>query len=506
MYLSRRQKIWMENFKEHQIEGVEWMWKRISARKGVVLSDEMGTGKTMQALEIAKRVWSQIGKSILIVAPCTLLQNWKKEMDKMGFSIPARVVRSSDAGAENVLRGADGNYIVILNYELLQRKKGQILQSFFDLVIFDEAQRIKNRETMISKVSRLIDARSKMCITGTPIQNSLSELWSITETVRPGYFGDYQRFKSEIEEPLKKSTLKNSTELEKQKGASIKEHINMLLSEIVIRRTKEDLAGFSENIPEGGLAIPRRKEHTIYCPLTREQQSVYKRVLRNDLTRATVMGKRAPLKSIAHLKSICSHPIMADSELTRWSDSGKMQVIHRLLFMWRHTNRKILLFSQYKETLRILQSITGRNTYRIDGDSPIRKREEVFNTFGSKEGLEVLLMSMKVGGVGINLQKSDTVILFDIDWNPFNEEQAKGRAHRMGQKKEVEIYRLICRGTIEESIEIVQEVKKTISKGVLDGIKSKQVFDKVDLCRLFHYSHDPLDITDLDTLASPEYK
>ncbi|KAI5160417.1 DNA excision repair protein ERCC-6 [Nematocida ausubeli] len=493
----------MKKFKDHQIEGVEWMWERVRNRKGVVLSDEMGTGKTLQSLEIIQRVWNSIGKSVLIVAPCTLLHNWEKEMEKFQFPIPARIVRSSDTNVVQLVNAADGEYILIVNYELLQKKKSVFLQTFFDLVVFDEAQRIKNHTTWVSRISRTIDAMCKICVTGTPIQNSLSELWSIAETVRPGYFGDYTMFKAEIEDPLKKSTLKHATELEKRKGASIKKHINELIADIVIRRTKKEI--FNEEFKKReGLFVPKRKEYVIYCGFTEEQEAVYNDVLNMDLVKSTVLGRKSPLKSISHLKSVCSHPSLVDKRVTSWHASGKMKVIHRLLFMWRSSNRKIILFSQYKNTLKILERFIDTHVYRIDGDSPIGKREEIFKIFGSKDGMEVLLMSMKVGGVGVNLQKSDTVILFDIDWNPFNEEQAKGRAHRIGQEKEVEVYRLLCKGTIEETIQMIQDVKRTISKGVLDGVSSKKVFDKVDLCKLFHYSHDPTDVTDIDNLVPTE--
>lgn len=496
----------MVDLKEHQIFGVEWMWEKVKKRQGAILGDEMGTGKTAQVLKIAERVWNEIGKSILIVAPCTLLQNWKEEISHFDIKVPVRIVRSGEKGIQRILRNSDEKYILLAGYELIQRREADIMRMYFDLLVLDEAQRIKNKDTKISQLCRKIDARSKICITGTPVQNNLCELWSLMETVKPGHFGDYQRFKTEIEEPLKRSTLKASLPEDRIKGEGIRQHINNLVNETVLRRTKEHL----------GIKIPEKTEHMVYCSLTEEQQKCYEAALGMDIMRSTVMGKTNPLKTIMYLKGICSHPsavcLESISDTTKedfrkenrlkttrsWKESGKMRALHRLFFLWRESSRKIIVFSQYKEVLRILENMCKDiDTYRIDGETRIPKREEIFKEFGNSDGMEVLFMTTKVGGVGVNLQKSNIVVLFDMDWNPFNEEQAKGRSHRIGQKNKVEVYRFMCKGTIEESIQIVQEVKTIISKGVLDGVKSKKAFEKVDLCKLFHYSHDPEDVTDL---------
>ncbi|KAI5189198.1 DNA excision repair protein ERCC-6 [Nematocida minor] len=495
----------MVSLKEHQLAGVDWMWEKVKNRRGVILGDEMGTGKTAQVLKVVERVWETVGKSVLIVAPCTLLQNWKREMKNFDINIPVKIVRNGDASIQKTLRSADGNYILIAGYELVQKREADIMRMYFDILVLDEAQRVKNRNTKISKLCRAVDARAKICITGTPIQNNLSELWSIVEMVKPGHFGDYQKFKTEIEGPLKQSTLKTALPEDRKKGEGIKQHINKLISEIVLRRTKEQL----------GMQIPEKTEHIIYCPLSEAQQEKYASALEMDIMRSTVMGKTNPLKTITYLKGICSHPsavcsidisgeVPKDKKKRRsgksklWTESGKMKTLHRLLFQWRNSKRKVIVFSQYKEVLRILEDMCSENIfYKIDGDTPVHRRQEIFQIFGNSGGLEILLMTTKVGGVGVNLQQSNTVILFDMDWNPFNEEQAKGRAHRIGQMHEVEVYKFVCKGTIEETIGMVQEVKKSISEGILDGAKTKKAFEKVDLCKLFHYSHDPDDITEL---------
>ncbi|KAH9387291.1 DNA excision repair protein ERCC-6 [Nematocida major] len=485
----------MVGLSKHQEQGVEWLWEKVQAKKGAILGDEMGTGKTAQVLAVIERVWSEIGQSVLVLAPCTLLENWRREAAKFHCRFPVKILRSPDEDLSLSICRAEGEYVILTNYELFYRNREAFLGLFFDLVVLDEAHRVKNVKTRITRAAKEVDARSKICITGTPIQNSLAELWSIVEIVRPGYFGDFSRFKEEVALPLKRSTLKSASPREKAQGEIVRQRINSLLGETVLRRTKADV----------GVAV-EKEEHVIFCPLTESQQKAYERVLGSDVYSErgakTLLGRGSPLKAVGRLRSICNHPVYAEKEMTHWRESGKMQAVHRLLFLWRKSGRKIVLFSQYREVLRILERMCRdigvlERVYRIDGSSPISERERVLKEFGGSSGVEIFLVSSRVGGEGVNLQRADTVIIFDVDWNPYNEEQAKGRVARMGQLEKVEVFRLMCRGTVEESVLDVQGVKKAVAAGVLDRVPVGKLFEKVDLCRLFHYEHDPEDVSDI---------
>lgn len=488
------------------------MWERVKRRKGFILGDEMGMGKTRQVLEVIVKAWEENKRSILILAPVTLLRNWAQEMKKFNIQIENVIVHAQDKNIPFMLRDAEGHRIVLMGYELALKKRNTILREYFNLLILDEAQRIKNRATGISVICKKINAEVKICITGTPLQNSLSELWSLAETVRPGCLGDPDRFKAEIEEPMKRSKLKRATEEEKAKGDAISEHLKEILEDVILRRAKKDI--FNEQMP------PQMKEVIISCPLTETQQKMYNKALKEDQVQAAVLGNTSPLKTISALRRICAHSILEKSKSVSISktrikktstsnriksdtsndtllDSGKVQVVHKLLFQWRKKNKKVLIFSQYKEILLVLEELLSAPTKRIDGDTAPSKRMKIIEEFGKEKVTEVLLLTTKVGGIGVNIQKANTVILFDMDWNPFNDEQAKGRTHRMGQLQEVTIFRLICRGTIEDSISVCQQIKKDISSKVLEGAASKRLFEKIDLCRLFHYSYDPEDVTDI---------
>ncbi|KAI5189560.1 DNA excision repair protein ERCC-6 [Nematocida sp. AWRm77] len=489
-----------DRLKKHQLAGVEWMWERVQRRKGCILGDEMGMGKTVQILSLLERAWNAEKKSVLILVPTTLLQVWSNEAKKFDLGMSFVCVHSEHKNTTRILKEADGKYAVLMGYEQALKKEKLIRRMYFDVLVMDEAQRVKNRKSRVSALCKNIDAGSKVCVTGTPIQNNLSELWTVVDMVQPNLLGDSGRFKAEIEDPLRRSKLKRATEEEKRKGEAISKHLHAIVSEVLLRRTKEEVC----------LVLPEKKEAVVFCPLTETQQRLYLEALQEDQVVSTVQGKTNPLKTIWYLRRICSHPFLhgsksksgrkrgAPEEKALLQDSGKVRVLLQLVAHWKTQRRKILVFSQYREVLDILERVLKRlNVQRIDGALSVRKRAEVLETFGRTEETEVLLLTTKVGGVGINIPRANTVVLYDMDWNPFNDDQAQARAHRIGQTQTVEVFRLTCKGTIEDSVRTCQGIKKEIARGVLKGEDKRKLFDKVDLCRLFHYSHDPEDVTDV---------
>lgn len=496
---------------DHQTAGIEWIWDRVEKRKGCILGDEMGLGKTLQILRVIDRFWKTRGKSVLVIVPTTLLRNWEAEIKKFAVDVPYLVVH---AGSEVwcALQKADGNHVLLLTYETAQRKASLLKKASFDLLVVDEAQRIKNRDTQISNVCRAIDCPVKICITGTPVQNTLGELWTLIDTVRPKYLGDSNAFKVEYQDVLRRAKQKNASREDRLQGEAATQKLRMMLEDVILRRTKKEVL----------IKLPEKREYIVPCILSPAQKQAYKDTLRDDLMRATLLGKENPLVAITALRRICSgctpkrdsrnhtaeekepnkqarstgkEPESASQlgrNISEPSMLPKPLAVLRLLRKWKRRSepRKVLVFSQFKDALdgisRRLRAAQIPHQ-RMDGCTPVGKRLEIIKEFGRAQGVEALLLTTKVGGVGLNITAANTVMLLDMDWNPFNDDQAKGRAHRLGQTQEVEVYKFICQGTIEDVIHSNQQIKKDISEGVLEGKRRKRLFDKIDLCRLFHF-------------------
>lgn len=480
---------------EHQKEGALWMEQRIKRREGFILGDEMGLGKTFQILSIIHGLWARNARRVMVVAPLTLIANWEKEIEKFRMQIGTSVISSKTTKKEMgaILGSFSRNQTVIITtYEIVVKHIGNFARVYMDAVVLDEGQRIKNRETKVSGSCKQLRADVKAVVTGTPMQNNLSELWNLVDFVRPGHLGDPHRFKAEVEDPIKRSKLKRAGALDKDRGERLQEELKEQMQGIILRRKKSETA----------VEIGPKKEVIVYCPLSKQQRRMYREALEGEAVRRTVEGKDNPLKTIYRLRQLCNHPcLLEEGGCPPLSDteqlikaSGKMRVLVALAEGWKRENKNALVFSQSKRLLRIAEaSLAARlnvRVHRIDSGVPVEKRAAVIRAFGASGEPEILLLSTRVGGVGLSLVRASRVVIFDMDWNPFNDEQAKDRAHRIGQRDAVEVYKLICPGTIEDAIYSNQELKKSLSEGVLSKRSPRALFDKVDLCRLFHFSYD----------------
>jgi DNA excision repair protein ERCC-6 len=473
---------------KHQEEGVSWIMSRIDRGKGFILGDEMGMGKTIQILKVLERLYKRGNKSLCVVVPLTLLNSWTEEIDKFGVEIDWVRVRDRKEVPEAIEMVCKSGALVIATYEVISRSIALIKQVWFDLVLFDEGHRIKNRETLLSKRCKEIRSEVKGVISGTPVQNNLLELWNLVDAVSPGYLGDPHRFREEVELPIKRSKIKRVGREERVRGERIEEDLKERIGEVLLVRRKSQVE----------LDIPKKKEILLYSPLSRRQRRLYEETLREEATLRAVKGEESPLRLIHRLRSICNHPALLNKEQPAESDpaaivrdSGKFRVLEALLREWKKKGRSALIFSQSRRILRWIDLSMDRSIkrYRMDGETPLEERASMVRSFNGSKQMEVLLLTTKVGGVGLNLERASRVLLFDMDWNPFNDEQAKGRAHRIGQKSRVRVYRLLCPGTIEEAILTNQELKKALSDGITSS-KRRRLLDKIDLCRLFHFSYD----------------
>jgi superfamily II DNA or RNA helicase len=423
----------------YQRLGVEWLLFLSRHQLGGILADEMGLGKTLQvltAVAIKKRT-----RPTLIVCPKTLLFNWQNEARRFTPDLKTVVVHGSQSARNRLLKQAAEFDLLITSYPLLQRDIGHFSQITFDCCILDEAQMIKNPETHLARHVKKINAHQRIALTGTPMENSLMDLWSIFDFILPGYLGHHDAFRVRYEQGGHESLLNR-------------------IRPFILRRTKADV--LSE--------LPAKVEETIYASLTQNQLAQYQQVLtqvRKSISdeiqlRGSGQQRIAVLAGLTRLRQICNHPgLLEDDYRFIHGLSGKLELFDDLLQSLLANGHKVLVFSQFTQMLAIL---THRLQERMIAfsylDGQTRDRQQVIQRFNRDGQVSVFLISLKAGGFGLNLTAADTVILFDPWWNPMVENQAADRAHRFGQSRVVTVYRLITQNTIEEKMVILQERKR----------------------------------------------
>lgn len=446
---------WLRNY---QITGFKWFKTLSACGFGGILGDEMGLGKTFQAITFitSEKEEGRLKNKALIVCPTSLVYNWVMEFEK--FSKDLKVVAISGTKKErNDLIEAIKDYdVIITSYALIRRDIEFYEKETFDLCIIDEAQYIKNPTSLNAQSVKEIKARSRFAMTGTPIENSLTELWSIFDFIMPGYLKTHGRFSKEFETPIIK-----------EKNEAVLQDLLKLIRPFILRRFKKDVA----------LELPPKIEHKIIVDMTLEQKKLYysyvdafKHEMDEEIKEKGFNKSRMKILSlITRLRQICCDPASFIENYD--GDSGKYMALYDILEEALENNRKVLVFSQFTKILGSIKEALRRKGIRVmylDGAVPSRERVELVKSFNEGEP-GVFLISLKAGGTGLNLTSADMVIHFDPWWNPAVENQAVDRAHRIGQKNTVEVIKLIAKGTIEEKIYNIQEKKKEIIDKVLDG-------------------------------------
>jgi superfamily II DNA or RNA helicase len=427
----------------YQETGVKWMYRLSELEMGGILADDMGLGKTLQTLTfIAER-----GGSGLVVCPSSLVSNWAAECKKW---VPELTIALHVGGSRGAIPEVD---VVITSYAIL-RIDSEKFQAFeFEIAILDEAQKIKNPEAQISKAAHRLNAKHRFALSGTPVENSLQDLWSIMEFALPGYLGPRKPFLDRFEKPLRKG------------GApSLARRLARKLKPVVLRRLKKDVAQ----------DLPDRIEQVRYCELAPQQQTIYRQLLQESRAQveAAADGRKrmVALTALLRLRQACCDLRLLPGLKVEDKDAGvKLEELEELLTEAIAGGHRVLVFSQFVQLLQGVVPILLSNQWDycyLDGST--KRRGEVVERF--QEGkAPVFLISLKAGGVGLNLTAADTVIHLDPWWNPAVEAQATDRAHRIGQKSVVTSYKLITRGTVEEKILALQEEKKKMMEAVLDG-------------------------------------
>ena len=430
--------------RDYQKKGIQWLQMLHHYGFGGILADDMGLGKTLQTIAfLSSQV--QADTSVLILAPSGLIYNWADEFQKFAPDLDVVVVHGLKSHRESIL--AENHQIYVTSYATFRQDSEIYRDLSFDFLFLDEAQVMKNAQTKIAQSLRRFVVPSVFALSGTPIENHLGELWSIFQIVLPGLL------------PAKKEFMKLSTE-----------RVAQFIKPFVMRRKKEEvlteLPDLIEVVYKNEL---EDQQKAIYLAQLQQMQERLGQVSDSEFQRNRV----EILTGLMHLRQICDTPALFMEDYQ--GESGKLDSLRDLLVQIAEAGHRVLIFSQFRGMLdRIEQELPdlGLTSFKITGSTPSQERQEMTKAFNQGER-DVFLISLKAGGVGLNLTGADTVILVDLWWNPAVESQAIGRAHRMGQEQAVEVYRLVTRGTIEEKIQELQEKKKNLVSEILDGTESR---------------------------------
>ena len=446
--------------RNYQITGYKWLRTLADYNLGGILADDMGLGKTLQSIVYIKSI-KDLDKSakFLVVCPSSLVYNWQDELETFAPDLTSTIIIGTPEERESIINNDLSTDVWITSYPLIRRDIHLYQDIDFNTIFIDEAQNIKNPNSLNSKSVKLIKAKHRFAITGTPIENSLTELWSIFDFIMPNYLSSHSKFTKEIEKPI----------LRGDKEAL--EELNRRTAPFILRRMKKDVL----------TELPDKIEEKKVSDMTEEQRKVYLSYLasiKSEIdqeieSKGFERSKIMILSALTRLRQICCHPATFLDNYE--GGSGKLMMLMDILEEALANGHRILLFSQFTSMLSIIKdSLDEANIsyFYLDGSTKAKERTDNVKRFNEGEG-DVFLISLKAGGTGLNLTGADTVIHFDPWWNPAVEDQATDRAHRMGQEKTVHVMKMITKGTIEEKIFKLQQKKKDLSDAV---IHSKEIF------------------------------
>jgi superfamily II DNA or RNA helicase len=448
------------NFKgelrHYQKAGYNWFSFLREYNFGGCLADDMGLGKTIQTLAMLQKLKEEDQQSAthstsLIIMPTSLIYNWLNEAKK--FTPTLKILSHTGTNRNKEVSHFDNFDVVITTYGIT-RVDSEILQGFyFNYIILDESQNIKNPSSKSFKAVRMLKSRHKLVLSGTPIENSVSDLWTQLTFLNPGLLGTQSFFNEEYVQAI-----------EKRKDEDKARKLQAIIKPFVLRRTKEQVAA----------ELPPKTEHIFYCDMSEDQAAYYektKSAYRNDLLSSMDNGTYAQkqiqiLQGLTALRQLANHPVMIDEEYR--SDSGKFENVMHTLDNVLKGGHKVLIFSQFVKHLDIFRKHLEKESIHyayLDGST--RNRGEIVSEFQQNEDLRVFLISIKAGGVGLNLTQADYVFILDPWWNPAIEQQAIDRTHRIGQDKKVFIYKFISKDTVEEKILALQRRKKSLASSLI---------------------------------------
>ena len=427
--------------REYQMKGFKWFKTLSELGFGGILADEMGLGKTIQTIVF---LLSEKSKRTLIVCPTSLIYNWKDEFQKFAPSLKVLIVH----GAKRIdtINNTRDYDVILTTYGTLRLDINYYEDIIFDYCIIDEGQNIKNASTQNTKVIKEIKAKTRFALTGTPIENNLTELWSIFDFVMPGYLYSKEVFQEKFI----------------SKGEGNLENLKLLIKPFILRRTKKEVMR----------ELPDKVENKILVEMTASQKALYSNYIKRvkHAMKNNKDGKIEILSYLTKLRQICLDPSLIVEDYN--GGSGKLKVAVELIKEHIDAGNKVLLFSQFTSALDKIGECLDKeeiNFFQLQGKTKPKDRIKLVKDFNSSESVKVFLISLKAGGTGLNLTSANLVIHFDPWWNPAVEDQATDRAHRIGQENIVEVIRLVAKGTIEEKIILLQEDKKELINDILTG-------------------------------------
>jgi len=442
----------------YQQIGLKWLWTNITKGFGACVADDMGLGKTIQVISLLLKMKEDglLKKPVLVICPTTLMGNWMKELQMFAPSLDAVIYH----GAERQL---DVNHDIILTtYAIMRIDVEELKKHTWGVIIVDEAQNIKNPDTAQTLAIKMLKSDVKIAMTGTPVENRLTELWSIFDFINKGYLGSLKDFQKSYAIPIERFK-------ENSRAAKLK----MSVSPFVLRRLKTDKNVITD--------LPEKMVLNEYCYLSKPQAVLYEKTLNEMMEKIsgfTGINRRGNIfKLITALKQICNHPyqFLKSGEMGK-EQSGKMEKCISTVQTILENGEKTLIFTQYKEMGDILTKIIAQecNTEPLffHGSLTVPQREELINKFQNDDDTKVMILSLKAGGTGLNLTSATNVIHYDLWWNPAVEDQATDRTYRIGQDKNVMVHRMITLGTFEEKIDEMLKSKKELADlAVYEGEK-----------------------------------
>ncbi len=445
--------------RSYQKKGFSWLYFLRQYGLGACLADDMGLGKTIQLIALLlKEKDDGISSPSLLICPTSIIGNWKREMNRFAPTLKVLIHHGSNRQNKDDFCSNVNNYdLIISSYGLTHREEAIFNNIEWNCLILDEAQNIKNYYTKQSQAVRKIKASYRVVLTGTPVENRLSELWSIMEFLNPGYLGSIKTFQKQFSLPI-----------ERYNNIETKNTLKNIVKPFILRRLKNDPTIISD--------LPEKIESNIYCNLTKEQATLYQATV-NDLLRkidieSGIKRKGLVLSALTRLKQVCNHPaqFLGDGSVIN-GRSGKLNRLTEMLEEIISEGHSTLVFTQYAKMGEIikkhLQKRFNVEIFYLHGGVPQKSRDKMIVKFSKMNGSQIFILSLKAGGLGLNLTKASHVFHFDRWWNPAVENQATDRAFRIGQKKNVMVYKFICEGTLEERIDELIINKKELVESII---------------------------------------
>lgn len=509
-----------KHLRDHQIEGVKFLYECVMGMRdfdgqGAILADEMGLGKTLQTIALVWTLLKQnpiygdppVIKKALIVCPVTLINNWRKEFRKWlgNERIGVFVADNTKTRLTDFTMGKSYS-IMIIGYEKLRNVQEELKKgSGVDIIIADEGHRLKTAKNKSAQAIKSLSTPRRVLLSGTPIQNDLSEFFMMVDFINPGLLGSFKAFTKKFEVPIVKGRQPEALDEHKEKGNASGEELNNLTNVFILRRTADILSKY----------LPPKTEYVLLCRPTTAQASIYQHILASPMFQSALGSPEAHLQLITILKKVCNSPKLLDSKaptnlekpvnpmtasllsavpahlLRNSASSTKIRVLDQLIHTLRTTtNEKIVLVSNFTSTLDLLSALLTSLALpflRLDGSTPSAKRQDLVDTFNRKPSSDcfAFLLSAKAGGMGLNLIGASRLVLFDVDWNPSVDLQAMARIHRDGQKRPCVIYRFLMAGGLDEKIWQRQVTKLGLASSVMDQRGGTSSFTREELKDLF---------------------